>query len=64
MKMMNPLKDIDKLVEILAKAEKELIYLGPEPQIDSLEELAESIEIAEGFGLGSGLLEYLTSSPP
>jgi hypothetical protein len=59
MKMMNPLKDIDKLVEILAKAERELIYLGPEPQIDSIEELAESIEIAEGFGLGSGLLEYV-----
>jgi|GEM_PF-492412 len=59
MKIVNPLKDIDKLVEILAKAERELIYLGQEPQIDSLEEPAESIEIAEGFGVGSGLLEYV-----
>lgn len=59
MKIENPIKDIDKLVEILAKAGRELIYLGPESQIDSLEEPAGSIEIVEGFTVGSGLLEYI-----
>jgi len=59
MKIVNPFKDIDRLVEILVKAERELIYLGLESQIDSLEEPAGSIEIAEGFGTGSKLLEYI-----
>lgn len=59
MKIVNPFKDIDRLVEILVKAERELIYLGLESQIDSLEEPAGSIEIAEGSGTGSKLLEYI-----
>ncbi|MEM4971888.1 MAG: hypothetical protein QXE01_11635, partial [Sulfolobales archaeon] len=58
MKLTNPLEDIDRLVDILARAEKELVYLGPELRIDGFEELVGSVEVFESFGLGSGLAEY------
>lgn len=56
--IMNPLEDIDKLVDILARAERELIYLGPELRVDGFEWLVGSIEMFESFGLDTGLAEY------
>jgi len=56
--IMNPLEDIQRLIELLARAEKELIYLGAELRVDGFEGLVGSIEMFESFGLDSGLAEY------
>jgi hypothetical protein len=56
--VMNPLEDIQRLIELLARAGKELVYLGPELRVDDFEEPMGSIEMDENLGLGYGLAEY------
>jgi len=51
--VMNPLEDIQRLIELLARAGKELVYLGPELRVDDFEEPMGSIEMDENLGLGS-----------